>query len=78
MYTLNTRQSVGLHIKNNLASRSQIKQYVGGHPWRSSGEDVVLPLQVVQVQALVGELRSHRLHGVAKKFKKRNISGYLL
>ena len=64
--------------KNNLASRSQIKQDVRGPPWRSSGENVVLPPQVVQVQALVGELRSHRLHGVAKKFRKRNISVYLL
>ena len=32
----------------------------------------VLPLKGAQVQSLVGELRSHMCHGVAKKIKKQN------
>ena len=39
-------------------------------PWRSSGEDLALSLTRARVQSLVGELRSHKLHGVAKKKKK--------
>ena len=31
----------------------------------------ILPVQGAWVQSLVGELRSHMLHGVAKKKKKR-------
>ena len=38
-----------------------------GLPWRSSGQDSALPLQGAQVQALVGELRSCMLCGMAKK-----------
>ena len=34
----------------------------------------LLPLQGVWVQSLVGELRSHMLCGVAKKFKNKNKS----
>ena len=33
----------------------------------------MLPMQEAQVQLLVGELRSHMLHGVAKKRKKKEI-----
>ena len=32
----------------------------------------MLPLPGAQVQYLVGELRSHKVHGVAKKKKKSN------
>ena len=35
-----------------------------GRPWWSSHEDSVLPRQGIQVQSLVGELRSHKLLGV--------------
>ena len=33
----------------------------------------MLPLQGAQVPALVGELRSHKLHGVAKKEKEKKM-----
>ena len=38
-----------------------------GLPWLSSGNDLVLPLQGVRVQSLVGELRSHAAKGKKKK-----------
>ena len=40
-----------------------------GSPWRSSGQESVLPLQGAWVQSLVRELRSRMLHGMAKKKK---------
>ena len=56
-------------------------------PWQSTGEDLVLPLQRVQVQSLVKELRSCMPQGKAKKvlqikemqlfFKKCNIHSQL-
>jgi len=41
-----------------------------GLPWLSSGSDSVLPLQGVQVQTLVQELRFRVTFSVAKKKKK--------
>ena len=38
-----------------------------GVPWQSSGSDSRLLLLRAQVRSLVGELRSHKLHSVAKK-----------
>ena len=38
-----------------------------GIPWLSSGYDSVLPLVGIQVQSLVRELRSRKLHSTAKK-----------
>ena len=38
-------------------------------PWWSSGEDSVLPMQGMRVQSLVGKLRSHMLHSLAKQTK---------
>ena len=38
-----------------------------GIPWQSSGQASTLSLQRVQVQSLVGELRSPKLHGQKKK-----------
>ena len=48
----------------------------GGHvglPWRFSGEDHALPLQGVQIQSLIGKLRSHISCGKAEKIKIRKI-----
>ena len=39
--------------------------------------DFMLPLQSAQVQSLVGELRVHKPHGVAKK-KKKKIKRYFV
>ena len=39
-------------------------------PWRSSGSDSALPLQGPWVWSLVGELRSHKPQGAAKKKKR--------
>ena len=41
-----------------------------GIPLQSSGYDLALSLLWAWVQSLVGELRSRRLHGSAKKKKK--------
>ena len=41
-----------------------------GIPWWSSGQDSILLLLRTQVQSLVGELGSLKLHGMAKKKKK--------
>ena len=40
-----------------------------GIHWLSSVYDTMLPLQRAQVQSLVGELRFHKLHGTALKYK---------
>ena len=40
-------------------------------PWWSSGLDSVLQLQRIQVQSLVGELRSCMLCSVAKKWREK-------
>ena len=40
-----------------------------GLPWGSSGEDPALPPQEAWAWSLVRELRSHMLHGMAKKNK---------
>ena len=42
-------------------------------PWWSSGEDSVLPMQGMRVQSLVGKLRSHMLHSLAKQTKTNKI-----
>ena len=42
-------------------------------PWWSSGEDSVLPVQGMRVQSLVGKLRSHMLHSLAKQTKTKKI-----
>ena len=39
--------------------------------WEFPGQDSILLLQRTQVWSLVGELRSHKLNGMAKKKKKR-------
>ena len=46
-----------------------IKKF-SGLPWWSSGQDSVLSLQRSWVPSLVGELRSPKLCGAAKKRKK--------
>ena len=45
-----------------------IRRDMRGLPWQSSSQDSVLPKQGVQVWSLVGELRSHTLCSLAKKF----------
>ena len=45
------------------------KNKFDGLPWRSSGWDSVLPLQGAQAPSLVGELRSRKPRGMAKKTK---------
>ena len=35
----------------------------------------MFPMQVAQVLSLIGELRSHMLHGEAKKKKKKELYG---
>ena len=42
-----------------------------GIPWQSSSEDCALSLPSSQVWFLVRELRSHKLHSIAKKKKKK-------
>ena len=39
--------------------------------WRSSGQESVLPMQGLQVQSLVRELRSHMSSGVVKLKRKK-------
>ena len=51
------------------------RQYPG-IPWRSSSWDSMLSLLRVWVQSLVGELGSHKQHGVAKKKKKKRRRQY--
>ena len=41
-----------------------------GLSWWSSGYDSALPWRGTQVWSLIGELRSHMLHGVAKIYTK--------
>ena len=36
-------------------------------PWQSNAQDSMLSLPRARVQCLVGELRSHKLHGQKKK-----------
>ena len=43
-----------------------------GIPWQSNGRVSALPLLGAQVWSLVGELRSHKPHGVAKKKKNED------
>ena len=49
-----------------------LKSTVSGIPWPSGGWDSELPLQGARVPSVVGELRSRKLCGAAKK-KNRNI-----
>ena len=46
-----------------------LKSTVTGIPWPSGGWDTELPLQGARVPSLVGELRSRKLGGGAKKKK---------
>ena len=48
----------------------QNKELGLGIPWWSRGKDLALSLLRVQVQALMGELRSHEPRDVAKKKKE--------
>ena len=41
----------------------------GGASWQFSGYDSVFPLQEVQVQSLVQELKTHQPCGMAKKIR---------
>ena len=45
---------------------------------RSCGYESVLPLQGVRVQSLVRELRSHMLHGTAKKKKFKSLCSFIV
>ena len=54
----------GVLIQEN---RDLIRRGEEGLPWRSSGQDPVLPLQGARVQSLVGKLRSCLLHGQITK-----------
>ena len=57
-----------------LADCSYLKQQILGLPCWSSGQVFVLSMQEVWFRSLVGEPRSHMLHGTAKKkiFNKKN------
>ena len=44
-----------------------LKIHIVGIPWRSSGWDSAFSLPRAWVQSLVGELRSHKPRGAAKK-----------
>ena len=52
---------------------SSVLMFHQGLPWWSSGSDSVLPLQGVQVQTLVQELRFRVTFSVAKKKKKKEL-----
>ena len=58
------------HLLQSLFPLGENEKKGGGVPWRSSGGDSVLSPQRAWVQSLVGELRSHKTHGVAEKEKK--------
>ena len=45
---------------------------------QSSGQDSALPVQETQVWSLIKELRSHILHSVAKKTKKKYLGWFFL
>ena len=55
------------------SSRRREEKKMGweGIPWLSSGLDSAFSLPRAKVCFLVGELKSHRLRGVAKKKKKK-------
>ena len=48
-----------------MRPKINILLFILGLPWWSSGEDSVLPVKGAWVRALVRELRSHMLRGVA-------------
>lgn len=52
---------------------SSVLMFHQGLPWLSSGSDSVLPLQGVQVQTLIQELRFRVTFSVAKKKKKKEL-----
>ena len=58
------------HMLQSLFPLGENEKKGGGVPWRSTGRDSVLSPQRAWVQSLVGELRSHKTHGVAEKKKK--------
>ena len=62
---------VSTGISRFLLQMFALKERFLGPPRRSSGLDSVLPLQVVQVWSLAGELRSHRPTWLGQKKKKR-------
>ena len=45
-----------------------------GIPWWASGLDSMLSQARAQIQLLIGELRSCKLHTAAKKEKKKQLS----
>ena len=60
------------------AKASDLQQFcqnkLWGLPWRSSGQDSVLPVPGARVRSLVGELRSHTPHGQkVNKLKNQKI-----
>ena len=56
-----------LHKKRRNKKLSATKMKVMGIPWQSSGSEFTLPLPEAWVWTLVGELRSCKLRGMAKK-----------
>ena len=54
-----------------------MKMFTGGILWRSSGWGSVLSLPRVWVQYLVRKLRLQKLHGAAKKKKKKERKCFL-
>ena len=54
-----------------MLSSIYVKTRMRGIPWWSSGQGSTLPLQGAWVRSLVGELRSCKLRGKAKKKKKK-------
>lgn len=44
-----------------------LSKWFRGSPWWSSGQDSALSLPRMQIQSLIEELKSYKLHGMAKK-----------
>ena len=61
-----SQQSTGKKQKKGKNKESRKSDFLGGPAVKSA-----LPMQGVQVQSLVGELRSHIAHAVAKKKKRK-------
>ena len=63
MKTQHSQNQVNTLLKNKQPPPLTNEQ---GLPWCSNGSNSKLPIQGAQFQSLVGELRSHMPHGVAK------------
>ena len=61
-----SQQSTGKKQKKGKNKKGRKSDFFGGPAVKT-----VLPMQAAQVQSLVGELRSHITHAVAKKKKKQ-------